>query len=169
MESEPLTNLFVRFGLLQFRSPLLSQSLFYFLFLQVLRCFSSLGSPHTSILFECMITLYYQCCVSTFGYLRISVYVQLPVAFRSLSRPSSAPSAKASTLRSSSLNRIVLVFVFISIRTWKICFWFFPQQNIIFVNFVYYSLIFLFDLFCLRLFLTWKNYMQLSMYKVLPI
>ena len=32
------------FGLLQFRSPLLSQSLFYFFFLQVLRCFSSLGS-----------------------------------------------------------------------------------------------------------------------------
>ena len=45
-----------------------------------------------------MITLYYQCCVSTFGYLRITVYLQLPVAFRSLSRPSSAPSAKASTI-----------------------------------------------------------------------
>ena len=34
--------------------------------------------------------------------------MQLPAAFRSLSRPSSAPSAKASTLRSSSLNRIRL-------------------------------------------------------------
>ena len=96
--SEPPSHFCLGFGLLQFRSPLLSQSFVYFLFLQVLRCFSSLGSPHTSILFECMITLYCQCCVSTFGYLRISVYVQLPVAFRSLSRPSSAPSAKASTI-----------------------------------------------------------------------
>ena len=45
-----------------------------------------------------MITWYYPCCVSTFGDLRITVYVQLPVAYRSLSRPSSAPSAKASTI-----------------------------------------------------------------------
>ena len=40
------------------------------------------------------------CQVSPFGYLRIKVYLQLPVAFRSLSRPSSALGAKASTLRS---------------------------------------------------------------------
>ena len=39
-------------------------------------------------------------CVPAFGYLRINVYLQLPVAFRSLSRPSSAPDAKASTIRS---------------------------------------------------------------------
>ena len=38
--------------------------------------------------------------VSPFGYLRIKGYVLLPAAFRSLSRPSSALSAKASTLRS---------------------------------------------------------------------
>ena len=54
--------------------------------------------PPIQLCIHCMITLYYQCCVSTFGYLRITVYVQLPVAFRSLSRPSSAPSAKASTI-----------------------------------------------------------------------
>ena len=42
--------------------------------------------------------------VSPFRYLRIVAYVQLPVAFRSLSRLSSALSAKASTLRSYSLN-----------------------------------------------------------------
>ena len=42
--------------------------------------------------------------VSTFGYLRIRAYLQLPVAFRSLSRPSSAPCAKAFTLCSSSLE-----------------------------------------------------------------
>ena len=35
----------VRFGLFPGRSPLLGESLVYFLFLQVLRCFSSLRSP----------------------------------------------------------------------------------------------------------------------------
>ena len=38
--------------------------------------------------------------VSPFGDLRIIAHLQLPEAFRSLSRPSSAPGAKASTLRS---------------------------------------------------------------------
>ena len=38
--------------------------------------------------------------VSPFGYRRIAEYLLLPAAFRSLSRPSSALSAKASTLRS---------------------------------------------------------------------
>ena len=39
-------------------------------------------------------------CVPTFGYLRIKAHLQLPEAFRSLSRPSSAPDAKAFPLRS---------------------------------------------------------------------
>ena len=42
--------------------------------------------------------------VSPFGYLRIYAYVQLPEAFRSLSRPSSAPDAKAFPLRSFMLD-----------------------------------------------------------------
>ena len=42
--------------------------------------------------------------VSPFRYLRIDGYLLLPVAFRSLSRLSSALSAKASTLRSFLLN-----------------------------------------------------------------
>ena len=37
--------------------------------------------------------------VSPFRYLRINAHLQLPAAFRSLSRPSSAPSAKAFALR----------------------------------------------------------------------
>ena len=37
--------------------------------------------------------------VSPFGYLRFVAYVPLPAAFRSLSRPSSAPDAKAFPLR----------------------------------------------------------------------
>ena len=40
------------------------------------------------------------CRVSPFGYPRIKGYLLLPVAFRSLSRPSSAPDAKAFPLRS---------------------------------------------------------------------
>ena len=38
--------------------------------------------------------------VSPFGNLRVVAYVQLTEAYRSLSRPSSAPDAKASSLRS---------------------------------------------------------------------
>ena len=45
--------------------------------------------------------------VSPFRYLRINGYLHLPVAFRSLSRLSSALSAKASTLRSFLLNHSV--------------------------------------------------------------
>ena len=46
--------------------------------------------------------------VSSFGYLRIEAYLQLPAAFRSLSRPSSAPDAKAFTLCSCSLELLLL-------------------------------------------------------------
>ena len=71
----------------------------FFLFLRLLRCFSSPGSP-------CM-PMYSTCSdwsssrrVSPFRHLRINGHLLLPAAFRSLSRPSSALSAKASTLRS---------------------------------------------------------------------
>ena len=40
------------------------------------------------------------CRVSPFGHLRIKAHLQLPEAYRSLSRPSSAPDAKAFPLRS---------------------------------------------------------------------
>ena len=72
---------------------------FFFLFLWVLRCFSSPGSP-------CM-AMYSPysgrgilCQVSPFRNRRVNGYVLLTAAFRSLSRLSSALSAKASTLRS---------------------------------------------------------------------
>ena len=42
----PHTYYYIWFGLFRFRSPLLSESLFYFLFLWVIRCFSSPGSLH---------------------------------------------------------------------------------------------------------------------------
>ena len=45
---KPLRNKFLWFGLFRVRSPLLTKSLIYFLFLRVMRCFSSPGSllPH---------------------------------------------------------------------------------------------------------------------------
>ena len=44
------------------------------------------------------------CRVSPFGNLRVKAYVQLTAAYRSLSRPSSAPDAKAFPLRSFQLD-----------------------------------------------------------------
>ena len=49
-------------------------------------------SPHADTVLPCR--------VSPFGNLRINAYVPLPGAYRSLSRPSSAPDAKAFPLRS---------------------------------------------------------------------
>ena len=46
--------------------------------------------------------------VSPFGNLRIDAYLPLPVAYRSLSRPSSAPDAKAFPLRSFQLDLTVV-------------------------------------------------------------
>ena len=76
----------------------------YFLFLQVLRCFSSLRSPlHLS-------TDNYPSgnWVVPFGNPRIKGHLHLPQAYRSLSRPSSPPWAKASTLRPFLLSTIIM-------------------------------------------------------------
>ena len=48
---------------------------------------------------------HYYMWVPPFGNLRVIAYLQLTAAYRSLSRPSSAPSAKASALCSSSLDQ----------------------------------------------------------------
>ena len=47
------------------------------------------------------------CRVAPFRYLRVNAYLQLTAAFRSLSRLSSALSAKASTLRSYQLDLFI--------------------------------------------------------------
>ena len=71
---------------------------FFFLFLRLLRCFSSPAYlPYT--MDSCMDTWSSSMWVAPFGYPRIDGYLLLPEAFRSLSRPSSAVSAKASALR----------------------------------------------------------------------
>ena len=53
-------------------------------------------------------------CVPTFGNLRITGYVRLPEAYRSLSRPSSAPDAKAFTMRLCSLTFTRLLYLITS-------------------------------------------------------
>ena len=102
------------FGLFPFRSPLLWKSIFlsnertcFFLFLRLLRCFSSPGSlPY--VMDWRMDDWSSSSRVSPFRYLRLNGYLLLPAAFRSLSRLSSALSAKASTLRSYQLNHYPL-------------------------------------------------------------
>ena len=71
----------------------------FFLFLWLLRCFSSPGSPCMAMYSPCS-DRSLSCRVSPFRYLRVNGYLLLTVAFRSLSRLSSALSAKASTIRS---------------------------------------------------------------------
>ena len=74
-----------------------SRNRVFFLFLRVLRWFSSPRSLQYAMDLRTD-TMGLPWWVSPFGGPRIVAYVQLPVAFRSLSRPSSALSAKASAL-----------------------------------------------------------------------
>ena len=60
---------------------------YYFLFLQVLRCFSSLRSPRVARWRNRFRR------VAPFGHLRVYAHLPLAAAFRSLSRPSSPPRA----------------------------------------------------------------------------
>ena len=73
-----------------------------FLFLRVLRCFSSPGlPPHNADAGPSVRR------VVPFGYPRVKGYLRLTAAFRSLSRPSSPVRAKASTIRPYSLVRLL--------------------------------------------------------------
>ena len=72
----------------------------YFLFLEVLRCFSSLGSPHRKSSDDRPSDGR----VVPFGNPRIKGHLHLRAAYRSLSRPSSPPGAKASTRRPNSFS-----------------------------------------------------------------
>ena len=79
-----------------------------FLFLRLLRCFSSPGSlPY--VMYWRKDTWGLLKWVSPFRNLRIIGYLLLPEAFRSLSRLSSALSAKASTIRSYQHNQLDLI------------------------------------------------------------
>ena len=64
--------------------------------------------PPIHLWIQCMVTGLYSGRVSPLGYTRIDACFRLPVAFRRSLRPSSAPSAKAFSLRSSSLDLLML-------------------------------------------------------------
>ena len=66
--------------------------------------------PSAQLWIHCTVTCS-ACRVSPFRDLRINAHVQLPAAFRSLSRLSSAPSARASALRPTMLNLFVSPFL----------------------------------------------------------
>src|SRR5699024_78744 len=80
-----------------------------FLFLQVLRCFSSLGVPYIPYVFR-----YIYVCIPKRGLphseiLGYNVYLRSPDAARCYSRPPSAPSGPAFTVRPCSRNDLFLL------------------------------------------------------------
>lgn len=93
---------YVWFRLFPVRSPLLRESLTWFLFLRLLRCFSSPGYlPQSMYSTTGIFTRKMGCPI------RISTdqgYLHLPVVYRRLSRPSSSAYTKASTMRPWSLH-----------------------------------------------------------------
>src|SRR5690554_8076524 len=82
-----------RFGLLRFRSPLLTE----YLFLWVLRCFTSPRSHHTPYTFSPRPLRMTPASFPHSDILGSRFVSQLPEAYRWSPRPSPAPSAKAST------------------------------------------------------------------------
>ena len=86
-----------RFGLVRVRSPLLTESIL-FIFLRILRCFTSPRVALSRLFIHLEVTPNYRCWVSPFGNLRIKACMPLPEAFRSLLRPSSPDDAKASII-----------------------------------------------------------------------
>ena len=77
---------------------------FCFLFLKVLRCFSSprLTSPYLCVQYG--MTCFFSCRVPPFGHRRFVACLPLPGAFRRSLRPSSSPGVQASAVRPFFLN-----------------------------------------------------------------
>ena len=76
-----------------------------FLFLRVLRCFTSPGLASPNYFIHSVIQPLARLWVSPFGHLRIKACLPLPVAFRNLLRPSSPYGAKASVACPYTLGR----------------------------------------------------------------
>ena len=66
--------------------------------------------PHVRLFYSTHVDRTLICRVSPFGNLRIEAHLQLPAAYRSLSRPSSAPDAKAFPLRPLQLDLLWFSF-----------------------------------------------------------
>ena len=91
---QPRRDKSLRFRLLRFRSPLLTESL-RFLFLRLLRCFTS---PRVALTDYEFIRQFQQSWrVAPFGDPRVNACLRLTVAYRSLLRPSSPLGTKAFT------------------------------------------------------------------------
>ena len=73
--------------------------------------FQFAGFPSYRLCIHLLIPKHYFRQVSPFGYLRLFGYLLLGAAFRSLSRPSSAPSAKAFTLCPSLLDLLLVTHI----------------------------------------------------------
>ena len=84
-----------------------SGNLIRFLFLQVLRWFSSLGVASYAYFIQRMMTGIHTRRVTPFGNPRIKGCLLLPEAYRSLPRPSSPDGSKASTVDPYSLDHII--------------------------------------------------------------
>ncbi len=80
-----------------------------FLFLGVLRCFTSPGIALKPYFIRAPVSRHDSGWVSPFGHLRINACLPLPGAYRSLLRPSSPADAKASTMRPFELDQNSLV------------------------------------------------------------
>ena len=96
---QPRTTCVMRFGLIRVRSPLLTDSRLISL-PEATEMFQFTSFPAIHYVFMYDWSGIYPDRVSPFGHLRVAGYLLLTAAFRSLSRPSSAPGAKASALRS---------------------------------------------------------------------
>ena len=112
MQSEPLKYYYSRFRLFLFRSPLLKESIFLSFPVGTKMFQFPTFPPHVLLYLYMGNWSFFTNCVSTFRHLWINGYLLLPIAFRSLSRLSSALDAKAFTLRSQQLNLITLVIQF---------------------------------------------------------
>ena len=88
-----------RFGLFRFRSPLLTES-FHFLFLRLLRCFTSPGVAPAVLCVRAAGTGHDSSRVTPFGNPRVIACLPLTVAYRSFPRPSSPIGTKASIMHS---------------------------------------------------------------------
>ena len=107
-----------RFGLFPLRSPLLRKSSFLSS-PPGTEMFHFPGCPPVRLWIHLTVTGHYPGRVPPFGYPWINAYLQLPMAFRSLSRPSSAISALASTLRSYSLDLASPPSPFLRLLRWR--------------------------------------------------
>ena len=121
MQSEPQRYYYLWFRLFLFRSPLLKESIFLSFPVGTKMFQFPTFPPHVLLYLYMGNWSFFTNCVSTFRNLWINGYLLLPIAYRSLSRLSSALDAKAFTLRSQQLNLKTFVFLVFKMFTNHIC------------------------------------------------